>query len=68
MCKCSASLLSTYFAEHRDLCCGWRTSHLVEQQISLGVIAMTQACCEPVLQSSNEQWGMHFAPSTDAWD
>ncbi len=22
---------------------------------------MTQACCEPVLQSTTEQWGMHFA-------
>ena len=22
---------------------------------------MTQACCEPVLQSTTEQWRMHFA-------
>ena len=25
------------------------------------VIAVTQACYEPVLQSSTEQWGVHFA-------
>ena len=40
-------------------CC--LTAHLYEEQISIGVIAVTQTCCEPVLQSSTEQWGMHFA-------
>ena len=39
----------------------WLTAHLYEGQVSTGVIAKTQACCEPVLQSSTEQWGMHFA-------
>ena len=39
----------------------WFTAQLYEEQISIGVIAVTQACCEPVLQSSTEQWGMHFA-------
>ena len=39
----------------------WFTAHLYEEQISIGVIAVTQACCEPVLQSSTEQWGMHLA-------
>ena len=39
----------------------WLTAHLYEEQISIGVIAVTQTCCEPVLQSSTEQWGMHFA-------
>ena len=34
----------------------WLTAHLNEEQISIGVIAVTQACCEPVLQSSTEQW------------
>ena len=29
--------------------------------MSIGAIAVTQACCEPVLQSSTEQCGMHFA-------
>ena len=27
----------------------------------MGVIAVTQACYQSVLQSSTEQWGMHFA-------
>jgi len=30
------------------------------------VIAVAQACCEPVLQSSNEQWGMHSAQACAA--
>jgi len=33
----------------------------LRDQASIGAIAMTQACCEPVLQSTTEQWGMHFA-------
>ena len=37
------------------------TAHLYEQQISVGVIAVTQTSCEPVLQSNTEQWGMQFA-------
>ncbi len=39
----------------------WVTAHLYEQQIFIGVIAVTQGCCEPVLKSSPEQCGMHFA-------
>ena len=39
----------------------WITAHLYEEQISIGVIALTQACCESVLQSSTEEWVMHFA-------
>ncbi len=39
----------------------WLTAHLYEEQISIGAIAVTQACCEPVLQSTTEQWGMHVA-------
>jgi len=26
----------------------WPTAHLYEEQISVGAIAVTQACCEPV--------------------
>ena len=44
--------------------CCWLTAHLYEEQISIGVIAVTQTCCEPVLQSSTEQWGMYFALSS----
>jgi len=44
----------------------WLTKHLYEQQISMGVLAVTQACCEPVLQSSSEQWGIYFALSRAA--
>ena len=32
------------------------TAHLYEEQILIGVIALTQACCQAVLQSSTEQW------------
>jgi len=39
----------------------WVTAHLYKEQISIGVIALTQTCCEPVLHSSTEQWGKHFA-------
>jgi len=36
---------------------------LCEQQIFVGVIAVAQARCEPVLQSSTGQWGMHLPKS-----
>ena len=39
----------------------WVTADLYEQQIFIGVFAVAQACCEPFLQSSTEQWEMHFA-------
>ena len=32
-----------------------------EEQISKGVITVAQSCCEPVLQSSTEQWGSYSA-------
>ena len=44
----------------------WVTAHLYEQKIFIGAIALIQACCEPVLQSITEQWGMHFAMITVA--
>ncbi len=37
------------------------TAHLYEEQISIGVTPVAQACCEPVLQSSTEQWGSFSA-------
>jgi len=37
------------------------TTDLYVQQIVIGLIAVTQACCQAVLHSSTEQWGMHFA-------
>ena len=39
----------------------WCIQHLYEEAISIGVIAVTQGSCEPVLQSTAEQWEMHFA-------
>jgi len=39
----------------------WITAYLYEQQIFIGVTAVTQACCWPVLKNSPELWGMHFA-------
>ncbi len=37
---------------------------LNEEQTYSGEIAVTQACCQSVLQSSTEQWGMHVALSS----
>ncbi len=37
------------------------TANLYEEQVSVGVIAVTQVSCEAVLQSSTEQRGMQFA-------
>jgi len=31
------------------------------EQLLIGVTAVTQACCQAILQSSTEQWRMHFA-------
>jgi len=42
------------------------TAHLHEDQISIGVIAVAEACCEPVLQSSTEQQGSFFALTSAA--
>ncbi len=36
----------------------WVTAQLCTQRITIGVLAMTQACCQLVLQSSTEQWGI----------
>ncbi len=36
-------------------------AQLYEEQISTDVITVAQACCEPGLQSSSEQWGSDFA-------
>jgi hypothetical protein len=44
----------------------WLAAHLYEEQNSIGVIAVTPACCEPVLQSTTEQCGMHFAQTSAA--
>ncbi len=42
------------------------TADLYEQQIIIGVNAVSQGCCQPVLQSSIVQWRMHFAKNTAA--
>ncbi len=55
------------FAQTSDavhFCC--LIAHLYEEQISTGVTAMTQACCEPILQSNTQQKGMHFAQTSAA--
>ena len=38
----------------------WVTGLLYEEQIFIGVTAVTQGCCQPVLKSSTEQWGSAF--------
>ncbi len=42
------------------------TAHLYEEEIFIDVLAVIQACCKPVLQSSPEHWGMPFAESSVA--
>ena len=42
----------------------WVTALQYEEQISIGVIALTIGCSEPVLHSSPEQWGMLFAKNS----
>ncbi len=44
----------------------WVTAHLYEEEIFIDVLAVIQACCKPVLQSSPEHWGMQFAESSVA--
>ncbi len=39
---------------------------LYEEQISTGVIAVAQACCEPGLQSSTEHWRSYSALTSAA--
>ena len=42
------------------------TADLYRQGIFKGVLAVPQACCQPVLDSSIEQWGIHFVKSCAA--
>jgi hypothetical protein len=44
----------------------WVTAHSYEQQIFIGVIAVTHASCEPVLQSSTGERVGHFAKTSAA--
>ena len=44
----------------------WVTAYLYQEQISMGVIAVTQTSCKPVLQSSTEQWEIKFALASAA--
>ena len=44
----------------------WLTAHLYDEQICIGVNTVTKASCEPVMQSSTEHWGNHFALSSAA--
>ncbi len=39
---------------------------LDEQEILIGVTAVSESCCQPVLQSSLEQWGVRFAKNSAA--
>jgi len=45
---------------------GCITVQLYEEQNSLGVFAVVQACCKPASQSSTEQWGASFALTSAA--
>jgi len=36
--------------------CSCINAHLDEEQISIGVVAVGQGCCEASLQSNTEQW------------
>ncbi len=39
----------------------WVSAHLYGEQISTGVFAVPQGCCQHGLQSSTEQWVLQFA-------
>ena len=45
----------------------WLTAHLYGEQISIGVIALTQPCCEPDLHSTTGHSGMLFASVAVHW-
>jgi len=50
-------------------CCSALMLHsttLYEEQISIGVFAVTQACCQHGMPSSTEQWGSYFALTSAA--
>ena len=49
--QCGMHFAQTSVALHLS----WLTAHLDEEQTSIGVSAVTQACCGPVLQSSTKQ-------------
>ena len=56
-----------YFAQTSaavHFCC--LTANLYEEQISLGVNAVTKTCCEPGLQSCTEHWESYFALTSAA--
>ena len=42
------------------------TVQLYEEQLSLGVFAVTQGCCQPDSHSNTEQWGAYFALTSAA--
>ncbi len=44
----------------------WLTAHLYEEQISIGVIAVTQACCEPVCRAALNSGECIFAQTRAA--
>ena len=44
----------------------WSLDTCMKSRILIGVFAETQACCQAGLQSSTEQWGMHFAVNSAA--
>ena len=44
----------------------WVTAQLYGQQIFMGVIAVTQGCCQAVLHSNTEQLEQHFAQGSAA--
>ena len=53
---CTAALSRGQIAKSSvALHCCWVTAHLYQQQISIGVFAVAQACCQPLLHSSTEQ-------------
>ena len=53
---CTAALSrGQIFKSSVALHCCWVTAHLYQQPISLGVFAVAQACCQPLLHSSTEQ-------------
>ncbi len=80
LCKRGSQLACGPAITPMDTCCSYRcsvTQHqctatlvraecLYAEQIFISVFADTQACRQPVLQSSTERWAMHFAKTSAA--
>jgi len=57
---------TAFCPEQAAVFCCWVTAHLCKVVIFIGVLALTQACCQPVLLSNTDQWKMYLTQSSAA--